>query len=184
MSGWVVRPYDLVVGGLLMRGTYRRLAEQVTTGIAAGGRVLDVGTGPGRLVEAMARRRPDLTVIGIDPSADMIDRAARRTATLANAQARVAAAEDLPLDDRSFAVVVSSLSSHHWADPAAALREQARVLAPGGRLWLVDLISHLPDDVEGQVEATGLWFDENDGLPGIAGRRFRVITAEKPLEAA
>jgi ubiquinone/menaquinone biosynthesis C-methylase UbiE len=185
MTGWIVRPYDLVVGGWLMRGSYRRIAAGFTAGIASHQRVLDIGTGPGRLVEAIAHRRPDLTVIGVDPSLDMIARASRRTTRLANVETITAAAEDLPVEDDSVAAVVSTLSSHHWADAEAALAEQVRVLAPGGRFWLVDLISHLPGTVETQVEAAGLWpTDDSPGLTGITGRRLRVITARKPLAAA
>jgi ubiquinone/menaquinone biosynthesis C-methylase UbiE len=185
MSGWIVRPYDLVVGGLLMRGTYRRIADAVTVGVADGGRVLDVGTGPGRLVAEIARRRPGLTVVGVDPSADMIGRARSRTAALANAQVRLAAAEDLPLEDDSVDAVVSSLSSHHWADSGRALAEQVRVLVPGGRFWLVDLAGHLAEDMADQIEAVGLWpTDEDPGLGAGVFRRLRVLTARKPLTAA
>jgi ubiquinone/menaquinone biosynthesis C-methylase UbiE len=185
MSGWIVRPYDLLIGGVLMRGAYRRIAEHLTTGIAPGGRVLDIGTGPGRLVETIARRRPELTVVGIDPSADMIARAARRTANLPNAEVKIAASEDLPLGDASVDAVVSSLSSHHWADPEAALAEQVRVLVPGGRLWLVDLAGHVSGDIESQLEAAGLWLTEENAFPsGTVGLRLRVFTAVKPRDAA
>src|SRR6478735_1515831 len=114
MAGWVVGPYDWFVGGILMRGTYRKIADGLTAGVPDGGRVLDVGTGHGRLVADIAQRRPGLEVIGIDPSADMLIRARRRTATLANARVQLASAEDIPLEDESVDVVVSSLSSHHW----------------------------------------------------------------------
>lgn len=172
-----------------MRGTYRRIAEHLTTGIVSGGRVLDIGTGPGRLVEAISRRRDDLQVIGIDPSSDMITRARRRTRTLPNVQVRMASAEDLPWEDESVDAVVSSLSSHHWADRVIALDEQARVLRPGGRLWIVDLASHLPDGIRDEVHDTGLRLtdtDSDDGkeILGAARRRLVLITARKPLAAA
>lgn len=185
MAGWVVRPYDLFVGGILMRGIYRRIAERLTTGVPDGGRVLDVGTGHGRLVAEIARRRPGLEVIGIDPSADMLVRARRRTARLENARVQLASAEDLPLEDDSVDVVVSSLSSHHWADPAEALGEQERVLVPGGRLWLVDLASHIEDRVRDAAEAVGLRITDDDpGWSRMAARRLVLISAQKPFAAA
>ena len=190
MSGWIVGPYDLFIGGVLMRGTYRRIAEHLTTGIVSGGRVLDIGSGPGQLVEAISRRRDDLQVIGIDPSADMVTRARRRTRALPNVQVRMASAEDLPLEDESVDAVVSSLSSHHWADRVIALDEQARVLRPGGRMWIVDLASHLPDQIEDQVADTGLRLTDTDSthtteeVLGPARRRLVLITARKPLAAA
>ena len=190
MSGWIVRPYDLFVGGVLMRGTYRRIAEHFTTGILSGGYVLDVGCGPGRLVEALSKRRQDLQIIGIDPSTDMITRARQRTRTLPNAQVRIASAEDLPLEDESVDAVVSSLSSHHWADRTAALDEQTRVLRPGGRLWIVDLAGHLPDGIRDQVYDAGLRLTDSDNpdtsleVLGAARRKLVLITARKPLAAA
>ncbi|MDN5770392.1 MAG: class I SAM-dependent methyltransferase [Microlunatus sp.] len=184
ISGWIVRPYDLFVG-LVLRGTYRRIAESLTAGIAPGGRVLDIGTGPGHLVEAIARRRPELTVTGVDPSADMLRQADRRLTGLPNAHTLQAAAEDLPSASDSIDVVVSTLSSHHWADPAAALAEQSRVLTPGGRLWLFDLTSHLAADIADQIEAAGLVrSDEDAGLSGFVARRLRLLAAQKPLSAA
>lgn len=185
MAGWVVRPYDWFVGGVLMRGTYRRIADGATVGIPDGGRVLDVGTGPGRLVAEIAGRRPGLDVVGIDPSADMLARARRRTAGFENARAVLAAAEDLPFEDGSIDAVVSSLSSHHWADAGAALAEQARVLRPGGRLWVLDLASHLDEDLGETIADAGLRLTDDDpGLPGLAGRRLVLLSARKPLSAA
>lgn len=185
MTGWIVAPYDVIVGGVLMRGTFRRIADEVTVGVPDGGRVLDVGTGPGRLVAEIARRRPGLDVVGVDPSADMLSRSRRRTAALDNARTMLGAAEDLPLADESVDVVVSSLSSHHWEDPAAALAEQERVLCPGGRLWLIDLRSHLDEGLRDVVAAAGLQLSDDDpGWIGPAARRLELISARKPLAAA
>jgi ubiquinone/menaquinone biosynthesis C-methylase UbiE len=62
------------------------------------------------------------------------------------AAVRVADVTDLPFDDDSFDVVVTSYSMHHWDDPAAAVPELARVLRPGGRLYVYDF-GHAPFDV-------------------------------------
>lgn len=185
MSGWIVGPYDLFVGGILMRGTHRAIADGLTVGVPDGGTVLDIGAGTGRLIAEIARRRPGLEVVGVEPSTDMLTRARRRTADLANARAVLAYAEDVPLDDESVDVVVSSLSSHHWADPAAALDEQARVLRPGGLLWLVDLTSHLEEGMADRIAAAGLRITDDDpGWSVGAARRLTLISARKPLAAA
>ena len=127
--------------GLALGWLYRKTAALVVADLPNGGRVLDVGTGPGRLLLAIAHRRPDAHLTGIDPSADMVGHADRhvRHAGLQNADVRVAAAEDLPFADSSFDAVISTLSGHHWGDPVAAIAEQQRVLRPGGHLWIVDL---------------------------------------------
>ena len=73
------RVYDLVARRLL-RGVYRGLADDIARSAPADATVLDVGTGPGVLLAELARRRPDLRLVGIDLSADMITAAARNLA--------------------------------------------------------------------------------------------------------
>ena len=181
MSGFIVRPYDVLVGGLLMRRTYVSIAGLLAGVVPTGGTVVDVGTGPGRVPALLARRRSDLTVIGVDPSADMLDRARRRAGGLSTVQFIEAGAESLPLDDGSIDAVLSSLSSHHWADRSAALSEQVRVLKPGGRFWLFDLKRHLAEDLLAAVVRSGLsLLDEPSPLGRGGRRRFAVIAAVKP----
>lgn len=185
MSGWIVGPYDFFVGGILMRGSYRRIADGLTVGVPDGGTVVDIGAGSGRLIAEIAQRRPGLEVVGVEPSADMLARARRRTAGLANARVVLSPAEAIPLDDESADVVVSTLSSHHWADAATALAEQTRVLRPGGLLWLVDLASHLDEDMADRVAAAGLRVTDDDpGFSAGAARRLVLISARRPLAAA
>jgi len=50
-------------------------------------------------------------------------------------------AEALPFEDASFDVVTCRLCAHHFGDPERALREVRRVLAPGGRFFLIDIVS-------------------------------------------
>ena len=129
---------------------YRSVANRVLATLPHGADVLDVGTGPGRLLVELATRRPDIHLTGIDPSADMVGHANRRLEKAALAipgDIRVASAESLPFPDEAFDAVVSTLSSHHWADPAAAVAEQARVLRPGGVLWIFDLRAVAPATV-------------------------------------
>jgi ubiquinone/menaquinone biosynthesis C-methylase UbiE len=110
--------------------------------VPPGGSVLDVGTGPGHLLVEIGRRRPDVRIVGVDPSADMVGHAEHRTAEASlheRVEVRVGAAESLPFGEESFDAVVSTLSAHHWADVAAAVREQARVVRAGGSIWVFDL---------------------------------------------
>jgi ubiquinone/menaquinone biosynthesis C-methylase UbiE len=132
------RIYD-VLARRLLRGFYRRLADDLAGVAPQAGALLDVGTGPGVLLVELARRRPDLSVTGIDLSADMAAAANRNLAPFgARATARVGDVTDLPFPDRSFDLVVSSLSLHHWDDPEAAVPELARILRPGGQLYIYD----------------------------------------------
>jgi ubiquinone/menaquinone biosynthesis C-methylase UbiE len=132
------RIYDRVSRRLL-RGMYRRLAADVAGAAPEGGAVLDVGTGPGVLLVELASRRPDLQLTGVDLSADMITAATRNLEPFGErARARVGDVTNLPFPESSFDLIVSSLSLHHWDHPAAAVPELARILRPGGRVYIYD----------------------------------------------
>jgi ubiquinone/menaquinone biosynthesis C-methylase UbiE len=132
------RVYDRVARRLV-RPLYRRLADDIAAVAPPGATVLDIGTGPGVLLVELARRRPDLTLTGVDLSADMVAAATRNLAPYAErATALVGDATRLPCDDRSFDLIVSSLSTHHWDDPAGAVPELDRVLRPGGQVRIYD----------------------------------------------
>ena len=141
--------YDRITT-VAVRPLYRAAARHVLGALPADGRVLDVGTGPGQLLVELGRRRGDVALAGIDPSADMIGHATKRIQAAgfsSRTELRVAATEELPFADGSFDAVVSTLSSHHWSDPAAAVAEQARVLRSGGQLWVFDLRGKAPATV-------------------------------------
>jgi ubiquinone/menaquinone biosynthesis C-methylase UbiE len=132
------RIYD-VVSRRVFRGMYRRLGADLAGAVPDDGAVLDIGTGPGVLLVELAARRPDLRLTGIDLSADMIAAAKRNLAPFGDrVSARLGDVAALPFPDRSFDLVVSSLSLHHWDDPQSAVPELARVLRPGGRLYIYD----------------------------------------------
>jgi ubiquinone/menaquinone biosynthesis C-methylase UbiE len=134
--------YDRLAGRHLRR-LYARVAADVTAaGLTDGSRVLDVGTGPGRVPLAIADARPELLVEGIDLSEEMIEYA-RRVATDAAVQDRVGFAvrdvADLRYPDNTFDLIVSTLSQHHWADVEGGVRELRRVLKPTGQIWIYDI---------------------------------------------
>jgi ubiquinone/menaquinone biosynthesis C-methylase UbiE len=132
------RVYDLVARRVA-RPLYRRLADDIAAVAPAGAEVLDVGTGPGVLLVELARRRPDLRLTGIDLSADMVAAATSNLRPYADrARVRLGDATRLPFPDTSVDLIVSSLSMHHWDDPAAAVPELSRVLRPGGRVRIYD----------------------------------------------
>ncbi|MEV0898447.1 class I SAM-dependent methyltransferase [Actinoplanes sp. NPDC049802] len=117
----------------LLRGFYRRVTGEVAAATASGAAVLDVGTGPGRLLHELARRRPDLRLAGADLSPDMVALARRPGIRL-----DVADVAALPWPDGSLDLVVSTLSAHEWPNPEAAATELFRVLRPGGRILVYD----------------------------------------------
>ena len=106
------------------------------------GRLLDIGTGTGRLLELLAPRMAG--GLGVDASRAMLALARARLARAGLAQCAVRLADmyRLPLADGSFDTVVLQMVLHHAETPAAALAEAARVLRPGGRLAVIDLAPH------------------------------------------
>ncbi|AGL17432.1 class I SAM-dependent methyltransferase [Actinoplanes sp. N902-109] len=94
-------------------------------------RVLDLGAGTGKLTRQIAARGLDVTAV--DPSAGMLDQLAR---VLPGVPAHRGSAEHIPLPDHSVDTVLCA-QAWHWVDPARAVPEVARVLAPAGTLGLV-----------------------------------------------
>jgi demethylmenaquinone methyltransferase/2-methoxy-6-polyprenyl-1,4-benzoquinol methylase len=101
----------------------------------AGDRVLDVATGTG-MVAAELLRRCECSIVGIDQSAAMLARARERFAAVEGASVELVEgqAEELPFADRSFDALTVTYLLRYVDDPAATVRELARVLRPGGRI--------------------------------------------------
>ncbi|WP_428487194.1 metalloregulator ArsR/SmtB family transcription factor [Rhodopila sp.] len=107
-----------------------------------GGRLLDIGTGTGRVLELLAPHVRQ--ALGVDASKAMLALARVRLAgpDFTHCAVRLADMYRLPLPDRSYDIVVLQMVLHHAEDPALVLAEAARVLRPGGRLLLIDLAAH------------------------------------------
>ena len=103
--------------------------------------VLDAGCGAGHTAVALAPFAH--SVVALDLSETMLAVTARLAAerSLANVTTRQGDVEALPFADDAFDLVVSRYSAHHWPHPQAALREIWRVLKPGGRFLLDDIVS-------------------------------------------
>lgn len=102
------------------------------------GPLLDLAAGTGDIGLSVARALPGRRVILADASAGMLDQARPRAAALPSVQIVHAPAEALPLADGSCAAVTLAFGLRNMTDPAGALREVARVLAPGGALILLE----------------------------------------------
>jgi ubiquinone/menaquinone biosynthesis C-methylase UbiE len=104
-------------------------------------RLLDVACGGGILTCALAPFVSE--VVGIDMTRAMLAEAKALAAKegLRNIVWREGDARALPFAERSFGVVVTRFSFHHFPDPSAVLSEMVRVCAPGGRIVVVDVIA-------------------------------------------
>lgn len=106
---------------------------------------LDVGTGTGRMLELFAPRAE--RAVGVDASREMLQvaRAKLDAAGIPNAQVRQGDCYHLPVPRGSFDLVTIHQVLHFLDDPAAAIREAASTLRPGGRLAIVDFAPHRLD---------------------------------------
>jgi ubiquinone/menaquinone biosynthesis C-methylase UbiE len=111
-------------------------------GPCRGGEWLDVGTGPARIPIALCRADRHARVLGVDLAEPMLDRA-RRNVAGAGLSGRIrcvrADAKALAEPDGAFEAVLCNSIVHHIPGPARVLGEMARVLAPGGTLFVRDL---------------------------------------------
>ena len=135
----------------LMQTTQERgLAGLVAlSGAGAGDRVLDVACGPGFLTMAFAQRCAQ--AVGFDATDAFIELARAEAARrgLTNLRFEHGDAEQLPYPDGAFEVVACRAAFHHFPRPARVLAEMVRVLAPGGRVVVADLLGSEDPDKAG-----------------------------------
>ncbi len=140
------------------------------------GRLVDVGTGTGRMIELFAPRASQAT--GIDRSSDML-RVARVKLEAAGIASSLRQGDmyALPLTDQSADTIVIHQVLHYAHSPAAAIAEAARVLAPGGTLLVVDFAAHEREELRTRDAHIRLGFDDEvmTGWFGSAGLRVDQI---------
>ena len=118
----------------------------------------DLGCGTGRASEAIA---PFVArVIAVDASAAMLQAAKKRLQPFDNVDLRRGDLEALPIDEAQLDAATLMLVLHHVTEPARALAEVARVLKPGGRLILVDMLPHDREHYRQQMGHVWMGFSE------------------------
>lgn len=139
------RRFNEFMGGNRFRQQeYRRLArEAVALGVPPGGKVLDIGTGPGFVAIEVARLLQDTgcQVVGMDLSRAMLALAAENAVKEGLNGVliwREGNAKAMPFDDGEFNLIVCNDSLHHWEDPLPVFDEIARVLKKDGKYIVHD----------------------------------------------
>jgi ubiquinone/menaquinone biosynthesis C-methylase UbiE/DNA-binding transcriptional ArsR family regulator len=136
----------------------------------------DLGCGTGQVSAALA---PFVArVVAVDSSDAMLQAARRRVQGLQNVDLRRGDIEALPIDDERLDAATVMLVLHHVAEPGRALADVARVLKPGGRLVLVDMLPHDRETYRQQMGHVWLGFSEEQAgrLLAEAGfERTRVV---------
>jgi demethylmenaquinone methyltransferase / 2-methoxy-6-polyprenyl-1,4-benzoquinol methylase len=127
-------------------GPWYRARALRSAGLAQGMRVLDVGMGTGLVTrEAVAITGDAALVTGVDPSPGMVGQAHLPTGV----QTRIGSAEDLPCDDGAYDFLSMGFALRHVSDLARVFDEYFRVLAPGGRLCVLEITR--PSSAAGMV---------------------------------
>jgi ArsR family transcriptional regulator len=124
------------------------------------GRLVDVGTGTGRMIELFGPRSAQ--AIGIDRSSEML-RLARVKLEAAGIQSSLRQGDmyALPLPDQAADSVIIHQVLHYAHSPAAAIAEAARVLTPGGTLLVVDFAAHEREELRERDAHIRLGFEDH-----------------------
>lgn len=121
----------------------RRIVRAVCDSTAPQGKVLDVCCGTGDVALAIAKKRRDVDVVGIDFSPAMLDVARRKGKDVKNVTWREGDAMALPFADNTFQSATISFGLRNTADYLRVLQEMTRVVIPGG--WVYCLDSFVPE---------------------------------------
>ena len=142
-------------------------------------RYADLGIGDGLLTLMLAEVAESVTAVDISPEMLMQLRQRAKQAGLTNIVPVEGGIEDLPLPDNSFEVAVLSQALHHADSPSAALLEAHRILVPGGRVLIIDLLAHTEDWVREQLQHRHLGFTEGALSDLIVSAGFEDVRIER-----
>ena len=136
----------------------------------------DLGCGTGQVSAALA---PFVArVIAVDTSPAMLQAAKRRLAAFSNVDLRRGELEALPIDDARLDVAALMLVLHHVPEPEKALAEAARVLKPGGRVIVGDMLPHDRESYRQQMGHVWLGFSDEHTrrmLTDAGFERIRIV---------
>ena len=142
------------------------------------GRVLDIGTGTGRMAEMLAPLADH--VVALDKSLDMLRVARAKLQDVPAGKVELVQGDfiELPFPAQSFDTVVLHQVLHFSQDPDQVLAEAARVTEPGGRIVIVDFAAHDREELRARHAHARLGFADNQMKTLLKGAGYR---AEKPI---
>ena len=184
--------YDLLSRTFGFQYSYELIARDAAS-TCSRGRVLDVGTGPGRLLHHLHRCAPELELTGVDISTAMVKKAEanlKKSGLAGKARVMYGASHGLPFPDAYYDLVLSTGSIHHWVEPVKGLNEIFRVLKPGGRALIYDIVNDAPRSVLraagkeiGRFNVALLWLHSFEE-PFYSSRDFQALGAQSDFRRA
>jgi len=137
--------------------------------------IADLGAGEGAFAMLLAQRASK--VIAVDSSAKMIEvgREQALRHEVKNIEYRLGDMEELPIDSASVDLVFFSQSLHHALHPDRAIAEAARILAPGGRIVILDLLKHRFEEAREIYADEWLGFSETEVESMLQAASFTQI---------
>jgi len=158
--------YNALSSSAIFTKHYELAAEDILSHCSQG-TLLDIGTGPARLLLKLHQQSPGMRLVGIDSSAAMVTQAKQNVAQAGLSEfieVKEGSASSIPFPDQSFDIVVSTVSMHHWKQPEACLNEIYRVLKDNSFALIYDLVSDTPkstwNEIKrefGRLKATLFW---------------------------
>lgn len=130
----------------------------------------DLGCGAGHLTALLA---PHVArVIAVDGSEEMLTSARERLGDCTNVDIRLGDLEQLPIDDASLDLATLLLALHHVPDPSRTVAEARRVLRPGGRLVVLDMMPHERDDLQQRMGHVWRGFSREQVMDWLSSAGF------------
>lgn len=115
------------------------VTQYVEPRISTSKKILDVGCGPGALVQAVAEQYQNAQVTGLEQSADRYAAASKNLESFSNASVVQGDAYNIPFQENEFDFVYSRFMLQYLVEPGQAINEMVRTCRPGGKVMLQDL---------------------------------------------
>lgn len=137
MPLFAVKLYDNLTSVRGVNKSFEEIAHFIGDMLTRGN-ILDIGTGPGRLLSEISKKAPQLKLFGLDISKAMIDRARENLAGIPDIDLRVGNINKTDFQDNFFDCIVSTGSFYNWDNPVEGLDEIYRILKPGRTAYIFD----------------------------------------------
>jgi ubiquinone/menaquinone biosynthesis C-methylase UbiE len=137
MPSFAARLYDNLTSVKGVNKTFEDISGFICS-VLQQGRLLDIGTGPGRLLFELNKKIPQLDLSGLDISASMLDIARHNLQTISNIDLRVGNIVQTDYENDYFDCIVSSGSFYNWDRPVEGLHEINRILKSGKTAFIFE----------------------------------------------